>query len=31
MAYGAIHFFICTIFIQNGAIRGETISESLKA
>ncbi|OMO60087.1 hypothetical protein COLO4_33946 [Corchorus olitorius] len=31
MAYGAIHFFIRTIFIQNGAVRDKAISESFKA
>ncbi|OMO60773.1 hypothetical protein COLO4_33754 [Corchorus olitorius] len=31
MAYGAIHFFFRTIFIQNGAARDKAISESFKA
>ncbi|OMO71113.1 hypothetical protein COLO4_28374 [Corchorus olitorius] len=31
MAYGAILFFIRTIFIQNGAVRDKAISESFKA
>ncbi|OMO64355.1 hypothetical protein COLO4_32064 [Corchorus olitorius] len=30
MAYGAIHFFIRTILIQNGAIHDKAISESFK-
>ncbi|OMO61318.1 hypothetical protein COLO4_33461 [Corchorus olitorius] len=31
MAYGAIHFFIRTIFIQNCDVRDKAISESFKA